>query len=219
ALAEIEDYQRVTFGAVHDVSVVAPLVPDLVLVFAELLENATSFSPPQSTVEIHAATTVAGWCQIGIVDHGIGMNAERLAEENRRLVERERLDIVPTSVLGLFVVGRLARRHGLAVELLATPGGGTTAVGALPPGLDTARGAEPARPVEPPPLTRRTPGANLAPGLRDAPSGAPTRRPAVAQQRDPEADRAAFDGFATGLAAAADRQRTTTTESTQEGSG
>src|SRR5207244_2599114 len=50
ALAEIEDYQRVTFGAVHDVSVVAPLVPDLVLVFAELLENATSFSPPQSTV-------------------------------------------------------------------------------------------------------------------------------------------------------------------------
>ena len=306
ALAEIEDYQRVTFGAVHDVSVVAPLVPDLVLVFAELLENATSFSPPQSTVEIHAATTVAGWCQIGIVDHGIGMNAERLAEENRRLVERERLDIVPTSVLGLFVVGRLARRHGLAVELLATPGGGTTAVVAIPPGLYTAgavpvpppaapgrprvglprrpalsptgaavavpaiptvagtfswftrrteelplvpviegtavptlpglqrrvpgaqlpaapaapgRAAEPGRAVEPAPLTRRTPGANLAPGLRDAPSGAPTRRPAVAQQRDPEADRAAFDGFATGLAAAADRQRTTTTESTQEGSG
>src|SRR5204862_7880453 len=114
----------------------------------ELLENATSFSPPQSTVEIHAATTVAGWCQIGIVDHGIGMNAERLAEENRRLVERERLDIVPTSVLGLFVVGRLARRHGLAVQLRATPGGGTTATVAIPPALHTA-GTGPGRPPQP----------------------------------------------------------------------
>src|SRR5439155_114213 len=158
ALAEIEDYQRVTFGAVHDVSVVAPLVPDLVLVFAELLENATSFSPPQSTVEIHAATTVAGWCQIGIVDHGIGMNAERLAEENRRLVERERLDIVPTSVLGLFVVGRLARRHGLSVELSPTPGGGTTAIIAIPPELLTGGAPLPAPPSRPHVGITRRPG-------------------------------------------------------------
>jgi signal transduction histidine kinase len=329
ALAEIEDYQRVTFGAVHDMTVVAPLVPDLVLIFAELLENATSFSPPQSTVEIHAAPTMEGWCQVGVVDHGIGMNAERLAEENRRLVERERLDIVPTSVLGLFVVGRLARRHGLAVELFATPGGGTTATVAIPPGLFTA-GAVPVPPPAPSrprvglsrrpaiststalsvpaipsvpgtfswftrrteelplvpvidgftlpepagrgglqrrvpgaqlpsaprqpdpvpagrpvhdasaafaamdgfqnavaragtapasPLTRRTPGANLAPGLRDAPPGTPTRRSPVAQRRDPEVDRAAFDGFAAGLAAAADRQRTLITDRSKEGSG
>src|SRR5207247_1021705 len=68
------------------------------------------------------------------------------------------------------------------------------------------------------PLTRRTPGANLAPGLRDAPSGTPLRRPAGPQRRDPEADRAAFDGFVAGLAAA-DRQRTLTTDKSKEGSG
>ena len=137
ALAEIEDYQRVSFGATHEVTVVAPAVSDLVLIFAELLENATSFSPPESTVEVVGTPDAEGWCRISIVDHGIGMTAERLAEENHRLVERERLDIVPTSVLGLFVVGRLARRHGLAVELSATPGGGTTAVVAVPPALFT----------------------------------------------------------------------------------
>jgi signal transduction histidine kinase len=138
ALAEIEDYQRVTLGAVHEGTVAAALVSDLVLVFAELLENATAFSPPESTVEVHAKLIDHGWCQVSVVDHGIGMTAQRLAEENRRLVERERLDIVPTSVLGLFVVGRLARRHGLAVELVPTSGQGTTATVAIPPSLYVA---------------------------------------------------------------------------------
>ena len=156
ALTEIEEYQRVDFGAVHEVTVVGPLVSDLVQMFAELLENATSFSPPQSKVDVRAAPTDDGWCQVSIVDHGIGMTPQLLAEENRRLVERERLDIVPTSVLGLFVVGRLARRHRLAVHLLATPGGGTTATVAIPPALYTpgtaaARPPQPARaPVESP---------------------------------------------------------------------
>jgi signal transduction histidine kinase len=349
ALAEIEDYQRVTFGAVHEVTVVAPLVSDLVLVFAELLENATSFSPPGSTVDVHATPTTNGWCHVSIVDHGIGMTAERMAEENRRLVERERLDIVPTSVLGLFVVGRLARRHGLAVRLVPTPGGGTTATLAIPPVLHRVGGApvqsvQPARvgitrrpaltapqvvvpaipavpgtfswfsknteelpavqrpsgpeswevrlangdemrrgdlhrrvpgaqipvaaarppaPVPmgrvdhdasaartamdgfqaavarasdvtaaaalPPPLlpqpaiaahpslTRRVPGASLAPGLREAPTGAPTRRVNATGPRDPEAERAAFDGFAAGFAAADRQAPHQFSRSTQEG--
>ena len=63
------------------------------------------------------------------------MTAERLAEENGRLVERERLDIAPTRVLGLFVVGRLARRHSLAVQLVETPDGGVTAQVAIPAAL------------------------------------------------------------------------------------
>jgi len=74
-------------------------------------------------------------CQVSIVDRGIGIPSEQLAEENRRLVERERLDIAPTGKLGLFVVGRLARRHGLTVELLPTPSGGTTAKITIPPTL------------------------------------------------------------------------------------
>jgi signal transduction histidine kinase len=132
ALAEIEDYQRVRMGAIPDITVAPQLLSDLVLVFAELLENATSFSPPDSSVDIHVALAADGGCEVTVVDHGIGMAPDRLAEENHRMVERERLDIAPTSVLGLFVVGRLGRRHGLAVELAATPGGGITAKVGIP---------------------------------------------------------------------------------------
>ncbi len=132
ALAEIEDYQRVRVGTICEGTVASQLVTDLVLMFAELLENATTCSPPASFVEVHAAM-YQDLCQVSIVDHGIGLPADQLVEENRRLVERERLDIAPTGALGLFVVGRLARRHGLTVELLPTPGGGTTAKVTHPP--------------------------------------------------------------------------------------
>jgi signal transduction histidine kinase len=133
ALTEIEDFQRVRFSSVSEIVVVSTAASDLMLIFAELLENATSFSPPESTVEVFAGMPPDGrGCQVSIVDHGIGLNAQRLADENRRLVERERLDIAPTNVLGLFVVGRLARRHDLTVTLRPTPGGGTTAEIAIP---------------------------------------------------------------------------------------
>jgi signal transduction histidine kinase len=134
ALAEIEDYQRVEISDVGDLRLAASFGSDAVLVFAELLENATSFSPPGSAVTVDTDVR-DGACVVSIVDHGIGMPPDRLAEENRRLVEREQLDIAPTTVLGLFVVGRLARRHGLRVELDTTPGGGVTARVVIPPAL------------------------------------------------------------------------------------
>ena len=140
ALAEIEDYQRVKLGVVAEILLSSALGADLVLVFAELLENATSFSPPGSMVEVDTMLLSDGACLVSIVDHGIGMTAEKLAEENKRLVERERLELAPTSVLGLFVVGRLARRHELGVELLATPTtGGVTARLTIPPSLFSYR--------------------------------------------------------------------------------
>ncbi|MBE8520601.1 nitrate- and nitrite sensing domain-containing protein [Amycolatopsis sp. H6(2020)] len=142
ALAEIEDYQRVKLGVVAEILLSSALGADLVLVFAELLENATSFSPPGSMVEVDTMQLADGACLVSIVDHGIGMTAEKLAEENQRLVERERLELAPTSVLGLFVVGRLARRHELGVELLATPTtGGVTARLTIPASLFTHRTA------------------------------------------------------------------------------
>jgi len=142
ALAEIEDYQRVKLGVVAEILLSSALGADLVLVFAELLENATSFSPPGSMVEVDTMQLADGACLVSIVDHGIGMTAEKLAEENQRLVERERLELAPTSVLGLFVVGRLARRHELGVELLATPTtGGVTARLTIPAALFTHRTA------------------------------------------------------------------------------
>ncbi|MEV5720028.1 nitrate- and nitrite sensing domain-containing protein [Amycolatopsis mediterranei] len=140
ALAEIEDYQRVKLGVVAEILLSSALGADLVLVFAELLENATSFSPPGSMVEVDTMLLSDGACLVSIVDHGIGMTAEKLGEENRRLVERERLELAPTSVLGLFVVGRLARRHELGVELLATPTtGGVTARLTIPGSLFSHR--------------------------------------------------------------------------------
>ncbi|WP_103343521.1 sensor histidine kinase [Amycolatopsis sp. CA-126428] len=140
ALAEIEDYQRVKLGVVAEILLSSALGADLVLVFAELLENATSFSPPGSMVEVDTMLLSDGACLVSIVDHGIGMTAEKLGEENRRLVERERLELAPTSVLGLFVVGRLARRHELRVELLATPTtGGVTARLTIPAPLFSHR--------------------------------------------------------------------------------
>ncbi|VVJ22998.1 Putative sensor and ATPase [Amycolatopsis camponoti] len=140
ALAEIEDYQRVKLGVVAEILLSSSFGADLVLVFAELLENATSFSPPGSMVEVDTMLLADGSCLVSIVDHGIGMTAQKVAEENRRLVERERLELAPTSVLGLFVVGRLARRHDLGVELLATPTtGGVTARLTIPPSLFSHR--------------------------------------------------------------------------------
>jgi signal transduction histidine kinase len=140
ALAEIEDYQRVKLGVVAEILLSSALGADLVLVFAELLENATSFSPPGSMVEVDTMFLADGSCLVNIVDHGIGMTAQKFAEENQRLVERERLELAPTSVLGLFVVGRLARRHDLGVELLATPTtGGVTARLTIPSALFSHR--------------------------------------------------------------------------------
>jgi signal transduction histidine kinase len=139
ALAEIEEYKRVRLGALCDVTVASSLASDLVLLFAELLENATASSPPGSPIEVSARIRSDESCLVLIVDHGVGMTPQQRAEENRRLLERERLDIVPTGVLGLFVVGRLARRHSLDVELVETPGGGVTALVVIPSELVVSR--------------------------------------------------------------------------------
>ncbi|MDG4791474.1 nitrate- and nitrite sensing domain-containing protein [Micromonospora sp. WMMD1102] len=126
ALGEIEDFTRVDVQVRLDVAVAPGVIGDLVLTLAELMENATAFSPPHTRVTV-LAEVVPGGVRLNLVDHGIGMTPERLAEENARLTRRERLDLVPTEVLGLFVVGRLARRHGWRVTLSATtPGGGVT---------------------------------------------------------------------------------------------
>ncbi|EME54492.1 nitrate- and nitrite sensing domain-containing protein [Amycolatopsis decaplanina] len=170
ALAEIEDYQRVRLGSMGDVLLSSPFGSDLVLIFAELLENATSFSPPESFVDVGTKILPDGSCLIVIVDQGIGMTAERLAEENRRLVERERLELAPTSVLGLFVVGRLARRHGLKVELTETePGAGITARLTVPPNLLTYRPPAPKSVPAPPVWPTAEPGDEAEPPSRPEP--------------------------------------------------
>ncbi|MCX5067937.1 nitrate- and nitrite sensing domain-containing protein [Micromonospora lupini] len=131
ALGEIEDYTRVEVQVPAGIAAAPAVVGDLVLALAELMENATVFSPPHTRVLVAGETSGRG-ARITVVDNGIGMSEQRLAEENARLTRRERLDLAPTEVLGLFVVGRLARRHGWEVSLAATVGGGVTAQVEIP---------------------------------------------------------------------------------------
>jgi hypothetical protein len=160
ALAEIEGSPAIEISDICEIGVAASVALDLRLLLAELMENATNFSPPGTSVTVTArlirrqrggavpsdrggADGEAADCEIRIIDHGVGLSAAKMAEENRRLVERERLDVTPTSVLGLFVVGRLARRHGLSVGLAPSPERGVTAAVVLPAKLFTV-GAVPA---------------------------------------------------------------------------
>ena len=126
AVGRVEGYQRAVLIAEDDAMVVPAAISDLTLMVAELVENAVSFSPASSRVEIAVALTQRGFV-VEIVDRGLGMTGEQLVRENARLVRRDRLDLTPTRVLGLFVVGRLAQRTGASVELAMTLGGGTTA--------------------------------------------------------------------------------------------
>jgi hypothetical protein len=133
SLGQIEGFQRVTPHAEGDVTVVPDIVGDLTLMLAELLENAVMFSPATSGVEVVLRPRhQGGGALVEIIDHGLGMSPERLAQENARLIRRERLDLAPTEVLGLFVVGGLSRRWGIEVALSRTPGGGVTATVAVP---------------------------------------------------------------------------------------
>ncbi|MFI5800181.1 ATP-binding protein [Streptomyces sp. NPDC051677] len=142
SLAQIEGYERVSLRSGTESAVVPDVIGDLTLMFAELLENAVAFSPSDTPVEVvvrpGADITEDGGALIEIIDHGLGMDPGRLAEENARLIRRERLDLAPTEVLGLFVVGSLARRWGVRVALNRTPGGGVTATVWVPAALLSA---------------------------------------------------------------------------------
>ncbi|MDX3520270.1 ATP-binding protein [Streptomyces scabiei] len=138
-LGRIEGYQRVSLRSETDITVGPDIAGDLTLLLAELMENAVAFSPSDSPVEVvvRPGTDITrdGGALVEVIDHGLGMSAERLAEENARLVRRERLDLVPTKVLGLFVVGSLARHLDLRVTLSRTPGGGVTSTVLIPAAL------------------------------------------------------------------------------------
>ncbi|MET7983136.1 ATP-binding protein [Streptomyces sp. NPDC005281] len=184
ALGQIEGYQRVTPHAEGDVTVVPDIVGDLTLMLAELLENAVMFSPATSGVEVVLRPRhQGGGALVEIIDHGLGMSPERLEQENARLIRRERLDLAPTEVLGLFVVGGLSRRWGIEVAVSRTPGGGVTATVAVPadhlvpgdpgPAVERApRIAPPARRTAPPSEPRKA-RVEAPPG----PAGLPRRVP------------------------------------------
>ncbi|MFF3326660.1 nitrate- and nitrite sensing domain-containing protein [Streptomyces sp. NPDC002889] len=131
AVSEIEDYARVEVRQLPEAAVVGAGVADVTHLLAELVENAAQFSPPHTKVCVSGEAVGNGYV-LEIEDRGLGMGKEALAEANRRLVESEALDLFDSDRLGLFVVSRLALRHGIQVQLRPSPYGGSTAVVLLP---------------------------------------------------------------------------------------
>ena len=133
AAGEIEDYTRVQAYGLPAVSLRGDTAADTARLLAELLENATAFSPPTSEVGVRAV--LDGECRIEVTDRGLGMGESALEEANALLADPPRFDVaglVEDSPLGLFVVATLAARHGLGVELAAAPGGGVRATVHVP---------------------------------------------------------------------------------------
>ena len=136
AVAEVEDYERIEVRRLPRVAVTGPAVADLTHLVAELLENATVFSPPHTAVQV-LGERVANGFTLEIHDRGLGMAAEALLDANLRLAETPEFELSDTDRLGLFVVSRLAQRQNVRVSLQPSPYGGTTAVVFIPDALLT----------------------------------------------------------------------------------
>jgi hypothetical protein len=127
AISEITDYSRAQISALPDVEVMGVAADDLSHILAELLENATSKSPESAAVVIRAERTGDGTMVISVEDSGIGIPPDQLADINARLGRVPKVDPTVTRHMGLYVVGRLAQRHGIQIQLRERPYGGITA--------------------------------------------------------------------------------------------
>jgi signal transduction histidine kinase len=151
AVAEVEDYARVTVSTQARAALSGSAVTDVIHLLAELIENATTLSPPFTQVRVSGETVANGFA-IEIEDRGLGMVPQRMHELNDRLANPPDLNPANTEQLGLFVVGQLARRHGIRVMLRPSPYGGVTAITLIPltlivdegPAAITAGGRAPA---------------------------------------------------------------------------
>jgi signal transduction histidine kinase len=132
AASEIEQYERVTLNVQPGTSVRMEAVSDVVHLTAELVENATSFSAADTPVTIAAHLQSSGWALIEITDQGVGMGTEEMAHANWRLARPPVVDVAVSRRMGLFVVARLAARHGIRVRLCPVPSGGLIAQVWLP---------------------------------------------------------------------------------------
>lgn len=154
AQSEVEAYNRIEFGTVDtDISVAAHAVNDVVRLIAELLDNATRFSSP-NTVVVADARRIRDYVLIQVEDRGLGLSEEQLDALNRRLAAPPTVDVAAFRLMGLAVVSRLASRYGIRVELRRNVEGGTVAQVTLPSEtvvLPQLRGREPlaTRPRQP----------------------------------------------------------------------
>ncbi|URM89498.1 nitrate- and nitrite sensing domain-containing protein [Streptomyces sp. MRC013] len=169
AASEVEQYERIELASVPATEVAGRVVNDLVHLLAELLENATSFSSPQTKVRVTGHALPDGRVLVEIHDTGIGLSPEDLAAINERLASPPTVDVSVSRRMGLFVVGRLSLRHGIRIQLRPSDSGGTTALVMLPVDV-TQGGKRPGGPGGPGGLPQGGPG-RTAVGQGGAPGG------------------------------------------------
>ncbi|MEV4760048.1 nitrate- and nitrite sensing domain-containing protein [Micromonospora sp. NPDC049559] len=141
AVAEVEDYARVTVQPTGPVALAGRAVGDVIHLLAELVENALSFSPPHTSVDVRGQMVANGFV-IEIEDRGLGMSEEDRAAANEQIASQHEFNLANATRLGLYVVSRLTERHGVKAHLKESPYGGTTAVVLIPPNLVTETGAD-----------------------------------------------------------------------------
>ncbi|MFC6934485.1 nitrate- and nitrite sensing domain-containing protein [Actinomadura yumaensis] len=203
AVAEVEDYPRVRVQPLPRIALLGSAVADVIHLLAEIVENATTFSPPQSPVRVSGHPVPNGFA-IEVEDRGLGMTDEALRSANARLSDPPEFDPSDSAQLGLFVVARLARRHDVKVTLRHSAYGGTTAIALIPstliveaPDPDTGAAAPPgpcapsrsrrrrwSRRARRRARRRRPPGSS---GWSRRPSGRPNRSPSRAARPSPNA--------------------------------
>ena len=132
AVSEIEQYERVTLNVQPGIAVRGQAVNDVVHLLSELAENATSYSSAETPVNIAGHLLSSGGVLLDITDQGVGMGAEEMAHANWRLDNPPVVDVAVSRRMGLFVVARLAARHGIRVRLRPAASGGLTALVWLP---------------------------------------------------------------------------------------
>ncbi|MEU1751648.1 nitrate- and nitrite sensing domain-containing protein [Micromonospora matsumotoense] len=169
AISEVEAYDRVDIGRVGSAGLLGRAVADVIHLLAELIENATAFSPPERRVEVTGTPVVDGYL-VEITDHGLGMSAQAIEDANRRLATPPEFDPADSARLGLFVVSRLAARHDVRVTLRAGVRVGLTALVRVPADLITE---------EPP----------IAPPARDRPAASVSRLTTLPRPRTTRATR------------------------------
>ena len=135
ATAEIEQYGRVALTVQPGIMVSGQAAADIVHLLAELIENATLFSPRENQIQVSVADSPGGGVLVEVRDEGVGVSATRLAEMNWRLDHPPGVDVSVSRHMGLFAVSRLAARHGIRVRLRAGTPQGLTALVWLPGNL------------------------------------------------------------------------------------
>ncbi len=140
AVSEVEDYTRIRVTVGTPAALVGPAVADVIHMIAELAENATIYSPPNTPVRVHGDVVGRGFA-VEIEDRGLGISEEKMAEINNNFAHPPQFDLSGSEQLGLFVAGQLAKRHDIRITVQGSPFGGTTAIVLIPKALVVDEGA------------------------------------------------------------------------------